>query len=237
MKHLKKYGEKVNEALGGSAPDRLGSKTQFYWEPGKIIRIPGNLFGNSVDKVDTNSEEFKKAVEMIKNQASNLEGSEISITGGASAVGSDKGYDNEALAKRRAENFIKALKDAGANTTGFKPFGRVGTSKVKDSPEAKKEQFVEISWYKPSTSLGGAVDVGKDNATALIPIAPYKQKPKPVPIVDIDPITTEYSIYKVRFPKGQLSKVTEALEKAKVSFPQMEIINVSNDYNKKKYQL
>jgi hypothetical protein len=237
MKHLKKYGENVNEALGGSAPDRLGSKTQFYWEPGKTMRLSGNLFGNSVDKVDTNSEDFKSAVEALKKNSSELNGSEISITGGASAVGSDRGYDNQSLAKRRAENFIKALKDAGVDTSGFKPYGKVGIAKVKDSPEAKKEQFVDIAWYVSSTYRGGAVDVGKDNATALIPIAPYKQKEEVIPVKTIDPVTTEFCIYKIRFPKGQLSKVTEALEKAKAAFPQMQITNVSNTYNEKKYSL
>ena len=78
----------------------------------KDLTIPSGMFLNGVDKIDTNSTEYKDALNKIKNVLNKTKGSiTIGVQGGASAVGSDRGYNNQALANRRRDNFITAIKN------------------------------------------------------------------------------------------------------------------------------
>jgi hypothetical protein len=73
-----------------------------------------------------------------------------SAVGGKSADGKSAGYDNAALANRRRNNFIAALKTALGDEAQYVTFTSndpiVGTATVRDSAEAKKEQMVKITY-------------------------------------------------------------------------------------------
>ena len=119
------------------------------------------MFANSVDKIDTTSPEFISAVEAIRaaiygqgaavktlNEAATK--IDVEVAGGASAVGSASGYNNAALADRRRDNFIAAIKTALGNDAQYVNFvskpAIVGTATVKDSDAAKAEQKVQIKY-------------------------------------------------------------------------------------------
>jgi hypothetical protein len=75
----------------------------------------------------------------------------VTIGGGASAVGNAQGYNNEALATRRRDNFIDYLKriDAISISPTFVSIiaggTKVGKATVQNSPEAQKEQYVSAA--------------------------------------------------------------------------------------------
>ena len=114
-----------------------------------LISMGGGLFKNGVDIINITSNEFKNGLNAIKNLLNQTElPIELTIVGGASKVGADKGYDNEALAKRRANNFIKAVKESlpseKSGRIKFTTSTEIGKATVKNSPEANNEQFVKI---------------------------------------------------------------------------------------------
>ncbi len=114
---------------------------------GKItpsVTMDGSLFKNGIDLIDKNSEAFKSGVEAIKKSIQSNPGQPIAVIGGASAVGSKEGYDNEALATRRAQNFIKSVQSLFPNVKFNLKSPVVGKSTKKNSPEANKEQFVKL---------------------------------------------------------------------------------------------
>ena len=92
----------------------------------------------------------------------------VKVRGGASAVGS-KGFDNKALADRRAQNTIEYLtqnisRQADVSQVNFEKLPSVvGVATIKDSPEAKAEQFVKVSYpsTKVSPTSGGETAVDK----------------------------------------------------------------------------
>jgi hypothetical protein len=157
------------------------------------------MFANSIDKIDTSSPEFKSAVEAIRsaiygqgaavktlNEAATK--IDVEVAGGASKVGSASGYNNAALADRRRDNFIAAVKTALGNDAQYVNFvtkpAIVGTATVKDSDEAKKEQKVQIKYPALDTVKGSpylnyqtAVDntsvaTGNKGTNPLIPVIP-----------------------------------------------------------------
>ena len=95
----------------------------------------------------------------------------VTVTGGASDVGSKEGYDNEGLATRRAQNFINAVQGKFKNVT-FKTASKVGVATVKNSPEANKEQFVRLDFTQTSvkTTSQPAVDNTEVIIKKIVPI-------------------------------------------------------------------
>lgn len=140
-----------------------------------------SLFDTGKADPDTDSKSFNDTVDAIVNAALNKNIKKpftVKVQGGASAVGSPK-FDNKGLADRRRDNMINFLtQDAVRRLTtelgttsglGFKQNDYftfqalpsvVGKATVKDSPEAKKEQFVKVSY-----PVGGTVAT---NATTAI---------------------------------------------------------------------
>jgi outer membrane protein OmpA-like peptidoglycan-associated protein len=155
-----KKKEKISEALGGDAPTRVQSTTTTF-TPGKTVELGSNLFKIGTDKIDTNSNEFKNALDMIKKSGANG----ITIQGGASSVGSPK-YDNQALADRRAYNFKNALINAGIKNIAVNVVKGIVTpnTDTPNSPEANKAQFVRIT-HTTSPSLNTQSTSALDNAT------------------------------------------------------------------------
>jgi hypothetical protein len=125
------------------------------------ITMDSSLFENGVDKIDTGSQTFLRAISAIRRVLLNDPSIVFNVVGGASAVGSKTGYKNDALALRRAQNFVQAAVAEGIPATSFtmgKPV--VGTAEVKNSPEARVEQFVKLYYKKrgESTTQRASID-------------------------------------------------------------------------------
>jgi len=110
----------------------------------QTITVGSSLFKNGIADIDRNNAKYKEAIASLKKLPSNAS---VNIVGGASAVGSDQGFNNEKLAKLRATNFIKAAQSDGVKVS-MTQSSRVGTNTVKNSPGAESEQFVKIEFNK-----------------------------------------------------------------------------------------
>ena len=122
-----------------------------------------------MDSIDTNNKQFIQVVDKLKKLDKSYK---ITIVGGASAVGSKNGYNNNKLAQRRCNNFISALNKYGIDTSSYYRQFKVGVATVKNSPEANDEQFVKII-AKQSNELESAIDntaVEKPGFKQKIPI-------------------------------------------------------------------
>lgn len=107
-------------------------------------KLRGGLFKTGSDQIDTSSAEFQKAVKQL-TPVGNI-GNPVEIIGGASSVGSDKGFNNKGLATRRALNFKTALQNAGVNTKNmFVTDVIVGSATERNSPEALAQQYVSYT--------------------------------------------------------------------------------------------
>lgn len=146
MKYIKNYNE--SNQIGG-VPSLL------EWVPPQTIKSR-NSFQTGKSEILKNSDEFKNISGEIKKCPA---GATITVEGGASAVGSP-GFDNYALAQRRAQNMIKALVEINPNLRYQEGTHKVGKSTVKDSEDAKKEQYIMVQFTKPSgeAKSRGAVD-------------------------------------------------------------------------------
>jgi hypothetical protein len=95
----------------------------------------------------------------------------VKVQGGASAVGSPK-FDNKKLADNRAKNMIDYLtqnigRQTDANQVNFEQLPSVvGKATVKDSPEAKREQFVKISYPSSAGSMTSPTTARDNTATS-----------------------------------------------------------------------
>ena len=148
---IKRIEKLLKEATPeGNTNSRMASLKQGFTE-----KIGSSLFKNGIDSIDTKNPQFLTLVQKLKNIPSNYN---VFIEGGASAVGSSTGYDNMSLAKRRASNFINALKNFNVNTHNIKlSTPVVGKSTIKNSPEAEAEQYVKITVIKPN-KIESAID-------------------------------------------------------------------------------
>ena len=209
------------------------------------------LFATGKDTPDTKSAAFINLADTVAN---NLKGifntpsitkkQEIKVQGGASAVGTP-GYDNKALADRRSANMINYLTQA-INYRLQNDFGNldtryvitqapsvVGKATVKDSPEAKKEQFVKVTY--PVISAGAVPPTTAIDTTAvgrrpmgpgdkIVGLGGPKGKATPVKLLrstdnkivpmnrdtykQINSVLTKYGIYLTgdHLPKGEEGK-------------------------------
>jgi hypothetical protein len=183
---------------GGMGPGGLKERKSEY-----TVNLDGSLFENGMDEIDQTSSAFKKGVDEIRNAIiqSSRSGGEtptIQIVGGASAVGQKSGYDNTKLANRRANNFYNIVKNMFPNVKFSLGAPIVGVATVKNSPEAKKEQFVKLNVKGTKTQL---YDVpGIDHTTnKLNPDARKKKVPvkyETVYIVCFELTESEYNSFK-----------------------------------------
>ena len=162
-KRIIKLYEQITGGDTNASPDKLTSELV-----GKTKTLRGGLFITGSDKINVDSEEFKQAVEDLSKASS------ANIVGGASSVGSDRGYDNEGLALRRASNFLNALKSAGVDTSRMEIDTKVGDATKRNSPEALKQQFVSytITELSSKTDYISAID---NTATVNPKIQQYNQ--------------------------------------------------------------
>lgn len=167
----------LEQELGGGSG---GSKWITEPGPGKLITktvmrpmvMNANLFANGVDTINTNSTEFKRGIDSIKSALLKTKNLQVTIEGGASAVGSSNGYDNKKLAERRATNFMNSVKSLFPNVK-FTIKTKVGVATVKNSPEAQSEQYVKLFFTvsEETTRLTQAVD---NTSVAINDVNPQK---------------------------------------------------------------
>ena len=224
MKNIKSYSDLVNENLN---EDNIGSaytrQDQLTFTPGSTTILDGSLFKLGKDQIDTSNSQFKKAVDLLKPLGTPI----ITIQGGASAVGNDKGFDNAGLAKRRAENFVRALKAAGVDTSLYVTKFGVGTATVPNSTEANAEQFVKIIYTKEPR---GQYIAAIDNATVKKQIIPINKVVPPV-VADRD-----FLILKVFYDKDTKDKVMSTIVNSTKPLKSV-VRDVTSAYNNKKYTL
>ena len=162
----------IGEALGSGSTNARPDSSKTTFEK-RTIELGKNLFKLGSDKINTNSEEFMKAVNIINGAKANT----ITIQGGASSVG--KGYDNKSLADRRANNFKTALQNSGINTSKMEIIPGIVTpnTDVPNSPEANKAQFVRFTMT--GIQMGFSQQFAIDNVAtgrAVIPVNKVKVK-------------------------------------------------------------
>ena len=167
MNNLKMYddfakGNNIYEDnLGGGGHDAKGRGTGYYkdevtYDKPIFFNFTAADMKTGSDEVDTNSNVYLGLKKSLASNSGNINGSEVSILGGASAVGSSQGYDNKALAGRRAEKLkAQLIKDIPglASKVKFKISSVVGTADKFNSPEALKEQFVMVSISVPGKGI------------------------------------------------------------------------------------
>lgn len=182
--------EDINEALGSGSTNARPDSSKTTFE-NKTIELGKNLFKLGSDKINTNSEEFKKAVNIINGAKANT----ITIQGGASSVG--KSYDNKGLADRRANNFKTALQNSGIDTSKMNVIPGIVTpnTDVPNSPEANKAQFVRFTMT--GVQMGFSQQFAIDNlaTTRIIPVSKVKFK------TDIKTGGNVYIDLRISFPK------------------------------------
>ena len=215
--------EKIMEALGGGAyTNEQPNKVEFT--NSKVNTLSGEeLFPTGSFKVDTKSNAFQTALTGIKGLP---DGTVVEVQGGASAVGKKTGFDNTGLAMNRARAFVEALKNSGVKNVSFTILGgKVGESEVKDSPEAKKEQFVK---FAIPSELGMNYQIAIDNTAVNKEPSMYKYDGK-IP----KPKGSNYSmLFEVVYSpdKGQYSADIAATIKDALSGKVVSVTNVTKKY-------
>jgi len=194
----------LNESHGGGRDNtKEGGVRNFNYS--KIVVLDGSLFKLGKDEIDTTNNQFKQAVEILKP----MKDSTIVVTGSASAVGNDKGFDNKKLAEDRAKNFIAALKDAGVDTGRYIANYVIGKATVPNSPQANAEQNVTFKIKKEGSTV--KFELARDNTAVVVPkIFKIKDVAPPI-LTDGD---YEYMVYKVTYKKIEKANVAEAITKA-----------------------
>jgi hypothetical protein len=167
MNNLKMYddfakGNNIYEDnVGGGGHDAMGRGTGYYkdevtYDKPIFFNFTAADMKTGSDDVDVNTDVYLGLKKSLQSNSGNINGSEVSIVGGASAVGSKQGYDNKALAGRRAEKLkAQLIKDIPglASKVKFKISSVVGTADKFNSPEALKEQFVMVSISMPGKGI------------------------------------------------------------------------------------
>ena len=212
FKKLSDFSQSLNEdnlsGLANAHPweeiEKMGTKLVA----GQPIQLTANLFGTGIDRIDVNSTAFQDAIQLLRwlwiyQYNDSGQGSEkLIIRGSASAVGSSSGYDNFALAQRRAKNLFDALKvwfdknkpgtEAGPavidlNWSALTKYIKitqeavVGSATRKGSPEALREQCVYLIWVPLNQQRDFQYDLVQpiDNVAVVLP-QPPTQVLKPV---------------------------------------------------------
>lgn len=213
QENMRRFGTKnLSEQdipYAGGGPDSkinlTPSKVKTSTNRGELT-MGSNLFANGVDTIDKNSKEFKNGLNSITRalQQNKTVPLNITVTGGASSVGSNKGYDNPALAKRRASNFIAAVKESLPanlyNQIKFTVKTIVGGATEKNSTEANQQQFVRISdpagMITATNTYTTARDATSTGANTNLDIT---QKQEPIPT---DMENNPYMIVKFYYEDG-----------------------------------
>jgi hypothetical protein len=214
----------IVEALGGGSGD-MDAITWFKkrYPNGIPMTIPikssgKNTFSNGIDKINPNDPKIKEITELIKNLlATNTGKIDVTVNGGASAVGKSDNYDNIALATRRRDNLINYLRQTfNSKSLNLIP-GTVkeGQETTKNSDAAMKEQYVSVEVSAPqklNVQIKGEVG---DNTTRDRTIYPKNSGGGGIDPDPLDP-TVKYDLkICVTIPKGLESQYTKLIRQFK----------------------
>ena len=177
-----------------------------------------NTFSNGIDKINPNDPKIKEITELIKNLlATNTGKIDVTVNGGASAVGKSDNYDNIALATRRRDNLINYLRQTfNSKSLNLIP-GTVkeGQETTKNSDAAMKEQYVSVEVSAPqklNVQIKGEVG---DNTTRDRTIYPKNSGGGGIDPDPLDP-TVKYDLkICVTIPKGLESQYTKLIRQFK----------------------
>jgi hypothetical protein len=168
----------ISEALGGgldmSSIDRMKAKYPNGINiPKTITAKGGGVFANGIDTINKNDPKIKEILLTISDLLKVSKGKvTVVVSGGASAVGSTSGYNNNSLAARRRDNLINLIKSnwTNPNLVVLPGSTKVGKATVKDSEEAKKEQFVSAQMSGEGSMNVPIKGVEGDNTNVYLPI-------------------------------------------------------------------
>lgn len=176
-----------------------------------------NTFSNGIDKINPNDPKIKEITELVKNLlATNTGKIDVTVNGGASAVGKSQGYDNTALATRRRDNLINYLRQT-FNTKSLNLIPgtvKVGEETTKDSEAAMKEQYVSVDVSTPQKLIVQIKGEVGDNTTRDRTIYPKNSGGG----IDPDPLdpTVKYDLkICVTIPKGLESQYVKLIRQFK----------------------
>lgn len=153
----------VNEQgnLGGTGQQGGGSNqgTGYYKQPvivdkPKSITLSKDSFKTGSDVMDTTSSEYQELKKQLTNLLNSKGKINAQVIGSASSVGNKQGYDNEALAKRRAEKLVSLLyKEIPGiqNKVNFSISGQVvPNTDTPESKEALAAQKITVNFSIPN---------------------------------------------------------------------------------------
>ena len=203
FKKLSDFSQSLNEdnlsGLANAHPWEEISKMGTRLVAGQPIQLGALLFGTGIDKIDVNSTPFQDAVQIVRwlfakrEETGTPHQGTLIIRGSASAVGSSSGYDNFALAQRRAKNLFNALqvwfdKNRPPDEAHNAPVdwhsiikyikitqeAVVGSATRKGSPEALREQCVYLIWVPVGQQRDFQFDLVQpiDNVAVVLPKPP-----------------------------------------------------------------
>jgi hypothetical protein len=217
----------LSEALGGGEYDASSiDKIKAKYPNGFNLNLSSTgtaTFSNGVDAINGNNQSIKNIVNTILagckiNTKTMACSSKVTVTvgGGASAVGESQGYDNNALAKRRRDNFIKYLNgiDPIAMNKQFITITagqtKVGKATVKNSAAAQSEQYVSAS----INSLVRADATGQVGDNTNVATTDYNNKgPKKF---DDDTKVRNYKRVCVKIPAGLVNEYKKKIKEFKM---------------------
>jgi len=157
-----------------SSIDRMKAKYPNGINIPKTISAKGaGAFANGIDSINKNDPKIKEILLTISDLLKVSKGKvTVVVSGGASAVGSTSGYNNNSLAARRRDNLINLIKSnwTNPNLVVLPGSTKVGKATVKDSEEAKKEQFVSAQMSGEGSMNVPIKGVEGDNTNVYLPI-------------------------------------------------------------------
>jgi hypothetical protein len=181
-----------------------------------------NKMKTGSDDVDITSKEYSDLIIQLRMIMKNnkIKGPiNVTVTGGASSVGSSSGYDNKALANRRANKLIDQLKKDIPNITSKFKFivkGVVGGATKLNSPEAMSQQFVKVDFdYNEMSNVKQSIELDNTTVKPYIPgMPPVKDKFDDDDIIPI-PKTDKIKRVCVRIPESLLDEFRQKIREFK----------------------
>ncbi len=148
------------------ATNARGQGAGFYKSDTEVLTTRTLKFGqdkmkSGSDEVDETTPQYRGLIQMLNDVPTPTGGKkyDIRILGGASDVGTAQGYDNKALAKRRADYFLRSL------MKNVKNFNQKFTSKVtfivggKETSKANTKEAQEAQFVKVTVTIPKSVQV------------------------------------------------------------------------------
>jgi hypothetical protein len=208
---------------GGLAADKKGtgySKGELNVQIKQKYTFNKSKMKTGSDDVDTSTTEYQNLVIQLKSILKDTKiqnRMDITVIGGASAVGSSSGYNNEALAKRRAEKLVTQLKnDIPGIDKKFRFIIKsvVGKATKLNSPEAMAEQFVKVEFNANDIqTIKTTREVDNTAINPILPrITPITQDKDGDGLIDYDPTMKRVCI---RIPEYLVDEFKTVIRKFK----------------------